>query len=125
MPRCSRNCLTRTSLTRRKSCSSRIISTRTSPRRSTKRFLPPRHGGSWNGSNGTTRPNMGVGWDMAESELGVLSFQCLDRRIQDQQMLKEEVEAWEADRNKKHAKADWRFTTENARVKLKRLYPAL
>ena len=62
---------------------------------------------------------------MAESELGVLSFQCLDRRIQDQQMLKEEVEAWEADRNKKHAKADWRFTTENARVKLKRLYPAL
>jgi uncharacterized small protein (DUF1192 family) len=62
---------------------------------------------------------------MAESELGVLSFQCLDRRIADQQMLKEEVDAWEADRNKKHAKADWRFTTENARVKLKRLYPAL
>jgi hypothetical protein len=42
---------------------------------------------------------------MAESELGVLSFQCLDRRIADQQMLKEEVDAWEADRNKKHAKA--------------------
>ena len=60
---------------------------------------------------------------MAESELGVLSFQCLDRRIPDQQLLKEEVDAWEADRNKKHAKADWRFTTENARVKLKRLYP--
>jgi hypothetical protein len=40
-------------------------------------------------------------------------------------MLKEEVDAWEADRNKKHAKADWRFTPENARVKLKRLYPAL
>ena len=38
-------------------------------------------------------------------------------------MLKEEVDAWEADRNKKHAEADWRFTTENARVKLKRLYP--
>ncbi len=62
---------------------------------------------------------------MAESELGVLSFQCLDRRIPDQQMLKEEVDAREADRNKKHAEADWRFTTENARVKLKRLYPAL
>jgi len=70
-------------------------------------------------------PKHGSWLDMAESELGVLSFQCLDRRIQDQQMLKEEVEAWEADRNKKHAKADWRFTTENARVKLKRLYPAL
>jgi len=70
-------------------------------------------------------PKHGSWLDMAESELGVLSFQCLDRRIADQQMLKEEVDAWEADRNKKHAKADWRFTTENARVKLKRLYPAL
>ena len=70
-------------------------------------------------------PKHGSWLDMAESELGVLSFQCLDRRIPDQQMLKEEVEAWEDDRNKKHTKADWRFTTENARVKLKRLYPAL
>ena len=40
-------------------------------------------------------------------------------------MLKKEVEAWETGRNKKHAKADWQFTTEDARVKLKRLYPAL
>jgi hypothetical protein len=39
--------------------------------------------------------------------------------------LKEEVEAWERARNSKHAKADWQFTTANARVKLKRLYPAL
>jgi hypothetical protein len=54
----------------------------------------------------------------------VVAKAILDRRIPDQQLLKEEVEAWEADRNKKHAKADWRFTTENARVKLKRLYPA-
>src|SRR6202795_604774 len=69
-------------------------------------------------------PKHGSWLDMAESELGVLSFQCLDRRIPNQQTLKEEVEAWEADRNKKHAKADWRFTTENARAKLKRLYPA-
>ena len=70
-------------------------------------------------------PKHGSWLDMAESELGVLSFQCLDRRIADQQMLKEEVDAWEADRNKKHANADWRFTPENARMKLKRLYPAL
>src|SRR5208337_3174557 len=70
-------------------------------------------------------PKHGSWLNMAESELAVLSFQCLDRRIPDQQMLKEEVDAWEADRNKKHAEADWRFTTENARVKLKRLYPAL
>jgi len=70
-------------------------------------------------------PKHGSWLDMAESELGVLSFQCLDQRIQNQQMLKQEVQAWEAGRNKKHAKADWRFTNENARVKLKRLYPAL
>ena len=58
-------------------------------------------------------PKHGSWLDMAESELGVLSFQCLDRRIPDQQMLKEEGDAWEADRNKKHAIADLRFTTEN------------
>ena len=61
---------------------------------------------------------------MAASELGVLSFQCLDRRIADQQVLKQEVEAWVADRNSKHAKANWQFTTADARVNLKRLYPA-
>jgi uncharacterized small protein (DUF1192 family) len=70
-------------------------------------------------------PKHGSWLDMAESELGVLSSQCLDRRIPDQQMLKEEVEAWQAERNRKHAKADWQFTTADARVKLKRLYPAL
>jgi DDE superfamily endonuclease len=70
-------------------------------------------------------PKHGSWLDMAESELGVLSSQCLDRRIPDQRVLKQEVEAWEAVRNKKHTKADWQFTTENARVKLKRLYPAL
>lgn len=70
-------------------------------------------------------PKHGSWLDMAESELGVLFSQCLDRRIPDQQMLKKEVEAWEAERNRKHAIADWQFTTANARVKLKRLYPAL
>lgn len=70
-------------------------------------------------------PKHGSWLDMAESELSVLSSQCLDRRIPDQQVLKVEVEAWEADRNRKHAKADWQFTTADARVKLKRLYPAL
>jgi hypothetical protein len=70
-------------------------------------------------------PKHGSWLDMAESELGVLSSQCLDRRIPDQRLLKEEVKAWEGDRNRKHAKADWQFTTADARVKLKRLYPAL
>jgi hypothetical protein len=54
-----------------------------------------------------------------------VSSQCLDRRIPDKQTLIEEVAAWEDDRNKNHAKADWQFTTADARVKLKRLYPAL
>jgi hypothetical protein len=70
-------------------------------------------------------PKHGSWLDMAESELGILSSQCLDRRIPDQQVLKDEVEAWVADRNSKHAKANWQFTTADARVKLKRLYPAL
>ena len=70
-------------------------------------------------------PKHGSWLDMAEAELAVLSSQCLDRRIPDQQVLKEEVQAWEAVRNGKHAKADWHFTTANARVKLKRLYPGL
>ena len=70
-------------------------------------------------------PKHGSWLDMAEAELGVLSSQCLDRRIPDQRVLKDEVEAWEAERNRKHAKANWQFTTADARVKLRRLYPAL
>jgi hypothetical protein len=58
-----------------------------------------------------------------ESELAVLTAQCLSRRIPDKQTLKQEVAAWQSHRNKRHAKADWQFKTENARVKLKRLYP--
>jgi hypothetical protein len=56
---------------------------------------------------------------MAESELSVLSSQCLDRRIADSQTLVEEVDAWEASRNKHHTKAQWQFTTSDTRVKLK------
>ena len=70
-------------------------------------------------------PKHGSWLDMAESELSVLSSQCLDRRIPDQRVLKDEVEAWEANRNRKHANANWQFTTADARVKLRRLYPAL
>jgi len=70
-------------------------------------------------------PKHGSWLDMAESELSVLSSQCLDRRIPDQQTLIEEVDAWEANRNKHHTKADWQFSTVDARVKLKRLYPTI
>ncbi|MGB8176357.1 MAG: IS630 family transposase [Pseudolabrys sp.] len=70
-------------------------------------------------------PKHGSWLDMAESELGVVSSQCLDRRIPDKQTLIEEVAAWEDDRNKNHTTADWQFTTADARIKLKRLYPSL
>jgi hypothetical protein len=70
-------------------------------------------------------PKHGRWADMADSELGVVSSECLDRRIPDKQTLIEEVAAWEDDRNKNHTKADWQFTTADARIKLKRLYPTL
>jgi len=70
-------------------------------------------------------PKHGSWLDMAESELGVLSSQCLDRRIPDKQTLIDEVAAWANRRNHRNTKADWQFTTANARVKLKRLYPAI
>jgi DDE superfamily endonuclease len=70
-------------------------------------------------------PKHGSWLDMAESELGVLSSQCLDRRIPDKQTLIEEIAEWEVDRNANHAKADWQFTTADARIKLKQLYPSI
>jgi hypothetical protein len=70
-------------------------------------------------------PKHGSWLDMAETELSVLSSQCLDRRIPGKQTLIDEVAAWQDSRNKNHAKADWQFTTADARIKLKRLYPAL
>ena len=70
-------------------------------------------------------PKHGSWLDLAESELGVLTSQCLDRRIADKQTLTDEVAAWVLHRNAHHAKADWHFTTHAARVKLKHLYPVL
>jgi hypothetical protein len=70
-------------------------------------------------------PKHGSWLDMAESEFSVVSSQCLDRRIPDKQTLVEQVPAWEEARNNDHAKADWRFTTADARIELKRLYPTL
>ena len=70
-------------------------------------------------------PKHGSWLNLAESELAVLSGQCLDRRIDDRDMLAREVAAWQARRNTHHAKANWRFTTADARIKLKSLYPVL
>jgi hypothetical protein len=63
--------------------------------------------------------------NMAELELSVLARQCLDRRIPDLDALRREVAAWELDRNAAMVRVDWQFTTADARVRLKRLYPVL
>jgi DDE superfamily endonuclease len=70
-------------------------------------------------------PKHGSWLNMAESELSVLTGQCLDRRIEDRESLAREVDAWLARRNACNATADWRFTTEDARIKLSSLYPAI
>ena len=70
-------------------------------------------------------PKHGSWLNMAEIELSVLTRQCLDRRIPDKNLLKQEVAACEERRNQISCKADWQFTTVDARIKLKRLYPSI
>jgi hypothetical protein len=70
-------------------------------------------------------PKHGSWLNMAEIELSVLKGQCLDRRVADMATMQAEVAAWETDRNNRTKKIDWHFTTSDARVKLKRLYPKL
>jgi DDE superfamily endonuclease len=70
-------------------------------------------------------PKHGSWLNMAEIELAVLAGQCLDRRLADRATLQREVAAWEAARNSTGRGVDWRFTTEDARIKLKHLYPVI
>ena len=70
-------------------------------------------------------PKHGSWLNMAESELAILSSQCLDRRIPDRHGLARQIVAWLLERNTHNVKADWRFTAADARIKLKSLYPAL
>ncbi len=70
-------------------------------------------------------PNHGSWLNMAEIELSVLARQCLDQRIPDQETLAEEVSAWEAERNAAESSIEWRFTSADARIKLKHLYPEI
>ena len=70
-------------------------------------------------------PKHGSWLDMAESELAILASQCLDRRIPNKSALETEVSAWTKKRNSENTKADWQFTTADARIKLKHLYPSI
>jgi len=70
-------------------------------------------------------PKHGSWLDMAEIELGILVRQCLSRRIDNMDDLRREAKAWEAARDHAGSKVDWQFTTDDARIKLKRLYPSI
>jgi hypothetical protein len=70
-------------------------------------------------------PKHGSWLNMAETELSVLSRQCLDRRIESKDTLTREVAIWEDERNARQCKIDWQFTTADARIKLNRLYPSI
>ena len=70
-------------------------------------------------------PKHGSWLNMAECEFSVLGRQCLDRRLPDRETVNTEVQAWVNKRNQAKQSVDWRFTTQDARIKLKRLYPNL
>ena len=70
-------------------------------------------------------PKHGSWLNMAEIEIGALARQCLNRRIPDQDALRRESKAWQDRRNQDTIKVDWRFTTTDARIKLKSLYPSI
>jgi hypothetical protein len=70
-------------------------------------------------------PKHGSWLNMAEIELSVLSRQCLDRRIESMDDLRQEVSAWEDERNERQVEVNWQFTTADARIKLRRLYPVI
>ena len=70
-------------------------------------------------------PKHGSWLNMAEIEFSALGKECLDRRIADSQSLKTEIASWENQRNKKQSRVDWRFSTEDARIKLRKLYPTI
>jgi transposase len=70
-------------------------------------------------------PKHGSWLNMAEIAFSALQRQCLDRRIADQETLRAEIKAWEVHRNEQAIKVNWRFTTTDARIRLKRLYPSI
>ena len=70
-------------------------------------------------------PKHGSWLNVAEIELSILSRQCLNRRIPDAPTLIREIESWQTDRNHRASKVRWQFTTKNARIKLRKLYPTL
>lgn len=86
-------------------------------------FKPSKAKRIWDRFEFVFTPKHGSWLNMAEIELNVLQGQCLNRRIDTIEEISKEAKAWESYRNSKNAKINWQFTTEDARIKLKRLYP--
>lgn len=89
------------------------------------KFPPSKAKALWDKFEFVYTPKHGSWLNMAEIELNVLISQSLNRRIDNIETVKKEVAAWQEYRDNKNAKVNWRFTTEDARVKLLRLYPTL
>lgn len=88
-------------------------------------FQPDKAKALWDRFEFVYTPKHGSWLNMAEIELNVLTGQCLDRRIDDIEVVSKEVRAWQEVRNNKNAKVNWQFTAKDARIKLSRLYPTL
>jgi hypothetical protein len=88
-------------------------------------FPPDKAKALWDRFQFVYTPKHGSWLNMAEIELNVLTGQCLKRRIDDIDIVKKEVAVWQKFRNNKNAKVNWQFTAEDARIKLRRLYPTL
>jgi hypothetical protein len=86
-------------------------------------FAPAVAKGLWDRFEFVYTPKHGSWLNMAEIELSVLTRQCLARRIDNLEEMRGEVDSWRNQRNNADAKIDWRFTSEDARIKLRRLYP--
>ena len=88
-------------------------------------FPPDQAKALWDRFEFVYTPKHGSWLNMAEIELNVLVSQCLNRRIDDIEVVRKESSAWQEYRNNKGAKVNWQFTTKDARIRLKRLYPTL
>jgi hypothetical protein len=88
-------------------------------------FPPEKAKALWDRFDFVYTPKHGSWLNMAEIELNVLTGQCLNRRIDDIEVVREEVNVWQKHRNNRQAKVNWQFTTKDARIKLSRLYPTL
>ncbi|MPN39590.1 IS630 family transposase ISMac18 [bioreactor metagenome] len=88
-------------------------------------FIPEEAKRLWDRFEFVFTPKHGSWLNMAEIELHVLNGQCLNRHIETIEKVTTEAEAWQNHRNNKNAKINWQFTNQDARIKLKRLYPSI